>query len=205
MTFASGRVTTLLVAVTTLAHWSCESPPDLRSLRAYSRDGVSFNMPGNWSVTEDKAEEGSGFRYLFIEAPGNPIMIIWHFEPPSEVTLEEFSESYLESVLEETSSMTMGEAIEGTEYIGLGNVTPFSSEEGASSTRTVQNISGTERDGVEFSYSISAFDETVPHRVWMFRVSSPKAVTFLAAQAAVEDWDLALPGFRVVFRSLKIE
>lgn len=42
-------------------------PPDVKNMKSYSRDGISFELPGNWIVTNNDLIEGGG-RNVSIEA-----------------------------------------------------------------------------------------------------------------------------------------
>jgi len=172
----------------------CETSPELRHPQAYSKDGISFRYPSNWSVTEDGETPGaSRYRYLFIESPGSAIVIVQHHEPGIELSVEEFAAEFHRKAIEK-----IGEVAQ------VGPLKPFSGHAGnAVPIRAV--VAGMPRKGIEYSYSVSGAGQQVPHRFRAFKVESASATTFLVAQAATEDWDLISPGFDLVLASFEVE
>ena len=41
---------------------------------SYSKAGLEFEYPGNWTVTEDTQQ--AGLRFLIVESPGDAVVII---------------------------------------------------------------------------------------------------------------------------------
>jgi hypothetical protein len=172
---------------------ACESVPELGETRWYSRDGISLRYPGNWSISEDVVRTGHPrFRYLFLESPGSASVIVSCQEPRLDLSVEEFAAEFHRKAREET------------EKLALGPIEPFSAQTGK--TRSVRSVvAGIPTDGVEQSFSISAGDQSVPHRFRAFKVESASASAFLLVQAAEEDWDLVAPGFDLVLASFQLE
>jgi hypothetical protein len=184
-------VATLLFALLFVA---CETSPDLQDSRSYSRDGISFRYPGNWSVTEDVTEPGpSKNRYLFVESPGSALVAVQSYEPGLDLSVEEFAAGFHRKL------------IEGVEEVALlGPLKPFSGHAGnAVPIRSM--VAGTPREGVEHSFAVSAGGEQVPHRFRAFRLETGSATTYLVVQAADEDWNLVAPGFDLVLGSFAVE
>jgi hypothetical protein len=172
---------------------ACESVPELREPQSYSRDGISFRYPGNWSITEDMVRTGfPRFRYLSLESPGSATVIVTCHEPRLDLSVEEFAAEFHRKALEET------------EKLPLGPFEPFSAQTGK--TVSVQSaVGGIPTHGVEQSFSISAGSQRLPHRFRAFKVESESATAFLLVQAADEDWDLVAPGFDLVLGSFQLE
>jgi hypothetical protein len=185
----AGIVATLLAALLI----ACETSPDLQRPQLYSRDGISFRYPGNWSVTEDVEKPGaSKYRYLFVESPGSALVIVQYYEPGVEQSVEEFAAEFHRKTLEEVAE------------VALGPVKAFSGHPG-NAVPVHAIVAGVRREGIEHSYSVSAVGEQVPHRFRAFRVETGSGTAFLVVQAASEDWSLVAPGFELVLASFKVE
>jgi hypothetical protein len=172
----------------------CETSPELRRPQSYSKDGISFRYPSNWSVSEDVETPGaSGYRYLFIDSPGSATVIVQHYQPGTALSVEEFAGNFHRKLIE-----TVGDVAR------VGPLKPFSGQAGnAVPVRAV--VAGVPRGGIEYSFSISGAGQQVPHKFRAFKVESASATTFLVAQAATEDWDLVAPGFDLVLGSFEVE
>ena len=177
----------------------CETAPELRHPQSYSKDGISFRYPSNWSVSEDVETPGaSGYRYLFIDSPGSATVIVQHYQPGTAQSVEaqsveEFAGNFHRKLIE-----TVGDVAR------VGPLKPFSGQAGTSApVRAV--VAGVPRGGIEYSFSISGAGQQVPHKFRAFKVESASATTFLVAQAATEDWDLVAPGFDLVLGSFEVE
>lgn len=182
-------VATLLVALPVAG---CETSPDVRRPQSYSKDGISFSYPGNWSVTEDVVKPGdSRYRYLFVESPGSALVIVQHYEPHIDRSVEEFAAEFHRKLVAEVEEIAL-----------LGPLKPFSGHAGtAVAVRSV--VAGIQREGIEQSFSVSAAGERVPHKFRAFRVDTASATAFLIVQAATEDWNLVAPGFDLVLASFE--
>ena len=172
----------------------CETAPELRHPQSYSRDGISFRYPSNWSVTADvEAPSASSYRYLFIESPGSAIVVVRRHQPGIELSVEEFAAEFHRKAIEKIGEVALIEPIK-----------PFSGQAGnAVPVRAL--VAGITREGTEYSYSVSGAGQQVPHKFRAFKVESASATTFLVAQAATDDWDLVAPGFDLVLGSFEAE
>src|SRR4029450_6866975 len=184
---------TLIAAVlASLFSLACEGPADVHQPQSYSRDGISFDYPRNWSVTEDVVQPGdSQFRYLFVESPGSAIVIVQRHKPASDQSVEEFAADFQRNAAKETKDLAR-----------IGSLTLFNA--GGGSTGSVHSVvAGTLREGVEQHFSVSAAGEQVPHMFRAFKVDTGTATTFLLVQSSTEDWNLVAPGFDLIFTSFK--
>lgn len=172
----------------------CERPPDIDRPNFFDKDGIAFSFPGNWSVSEDVTEPGElECRYLFVESPGDAIVIIQRFTPEIDLTVQEFADQFLQSTIEEAEGL-----------IDLGPVTPVTASGGqATSVQTL--VAGAMREGVEQSFAVSVLGEAVGHRSRTFRIEAASSVAFLVAQAATEDWDIVAPGFELIATTLSVK
>jgi hypothetical protein len=186
------RIAAALLALLLLA--GCESVPEVGSPRSYSRDGISFSYPANWSVTEDVVQPGEPrYRYLFVESPGSALVVVQVYEPGLDLSVQDFAAEFSRRTAEETEDLAR-----------LGPLEPIRARTGgAVPVRAV--VAGASRVGVEQWLSVSAAGQDVPHKLRAFRVETPSATVFLVVQASLEDWSLVAPGFDLVLESFEVE
>jgi hypothetical protein len=188
MLASSGLGTLAVVILPVLALGYSEKPADPENYSAYSREGLSFNLPGDWSVKTDSAYE-DGRRHLFIQAPGAGHMHISE-RPLSRLTFEEYGERFLQRFFEVTEPHAVGR---------------FSATKDAPTKRIVQRVAGQDREGLEFFFSFTDARGQVAYRMWLFTLSPRGVMTHdVVAMSTVKDWGLFYPGFRQVFTSLSI-
>ena len=122
----------------------CERAPDIDQPNSYDKGGIAFSFPGNWSVSEDVTEPGElEYRHIFVESPGNAIVIIQRYSPGIDLTVEEFAKQFLEGTIEETESL-----------IELGPIKPLTATGG--DTAPVQSlVAGSMRGGGIISVAIA--------------------------------------------------
>lgn len=180
--------------VVVLFSGACETAPRVAQPQSYRRQGISFDYPSNWSVTEDVAKGGDAeFRYLFVESPGSAIVIVQYYRLGMDVSVEDFSADFHRRALGETEDL-----------VRFGTLSPIAASSGR--TRSVRAVvAGAPRDGIEQLFSVSAVGVHVPHKYHAFKVQVAPATAFVVVQAAVEDWNLVAPGFDLVLTSLEIE
>jgi hypothetical protein len=190
----SSRILAAASLAVALLSGACETTPDVAHPQSYRKDGISFDHPSNWSVTEDVAQPAAlGIRYLFVESPGSAIVIVQYYGRGMDTSLEEFSADFHRRWLEKAENL-----------VQLGPDDPIVASSG--STRSVRSVvAGIPRDGIEQTFSIAAAGTEVPHRYHAFKLEAAPATAFVIVQAADEDWDLVAPGFDLVLASLRIE
>ncbi len=147
--------------------------------RSYNKAGIAFEYPGNWEVTED--EQLAGLRYLFVETPGDAIVIIQIYSADDALEIRDFAQNFARSAQEETP---------------FGNVSAsvFSSVEKSNGYEIL-----TER------FSITLLGENVPHTRIYRRKPVDNKVCLIVAQVAVEDLSKVTMGFEQIFSSFKYE
>jgi len=161
---------------------ACEMNADLSQPEAYSRNGISFSLPGNWSVTED-AEE-NGFRYLFVETPGDAIIFISTYRKEDAGSLREHVEWTIQNTIDE---MPFGSRTEGT------------------ITRTQRVIDQRKFDGYKNEFIASVVGFEVPHVTEFYRFDSETRSAYFLTQVAVEDMDKVSGGFDLVLSTFKLQ
>jgi hypothetical protein len=174
--------------------FACETTPDVAHPQSYANDGISFELPRNWTVTEDatKSSGGSENRHLFVESPGSAIVLILVREPPVDQSVEAFAAEFRRKAIEQIDDSAWLESSSASAQPGAG--VPV---------RAV--IDGEPRDGVEQAYAVSAAGQVVPHKFRAFKLETSSASAFLVVQAATEDWSRVAPAFDLVLRSFALE
>lgn len=157
----------------------CEKAADISSPVKYEKDNISFLYPRNWKVTEDVVQQD--VRFLFIESPGDAILVAQIYAKNDAVSFSEFVEWF---------------SSQSKEEIPIGNI-------GKSS---FSNIEGTAvSSGIKEKFTISILGEKVPHIREYYIKESSKKVTFLIAQTATEDLDKVELGFNLILSSFIVE
>jgi hypothetical protein len=76
------RVLTIMVAVLSLC--ACESKPfaDLSQTASFDRHGVTFDYPGNWTLTEVEAgtKDGAKLYMMTVRTPSGAFVTVQSFE-----------------------------------------------------------------------------------------------------------------------------
>lgn len=70
----------------------CYDRADVSSPSEYRRENITFLYPDNWEVTQDV--DRNDFRYLFVESPGDAIMIIQIYMKEDALSLRDFVEQF---------------------------------------------------------------------------------------------------------------
>ncbi|MBU44597.1 MAG: hypothetical protein CMN76_15355 [Spirochaetaceae bacterium] len=158
---------------------ACEPAADVSNPKPYSRDGLSLLIPDNWKVTEDASE--NGYRYLFIESPGNALTILQFMPGGDSWPLAEFAAHFSAGAKDQTP---VGEIVDGD----------FLEIEHDTGEQTLK--------GIRERFSIVLLGEEVPHVRDFFFVRSQGAEIFVINQIAVEDLEKVKPGFDLILGSL---
>jgi len=145
----------------------------------YRKDGLSFQMPGNWRVTEDASEEG--IRYLFVEEPGDAIVVVQLLGADDALGIAEYARSFAE------------QAKEGTD-VGTLSASTFSRAGEAGGYETLRE-----------TFHMTLLGVTVPHTRDYRRRLFGDQVCFLVAQVSDEDRGLVTGGFRLITSTLTYE
>lgn len=173
------RMTALLVLV--LALGACERQADLESTQMYAKSGISFSLPGNWSVRED-VEEG-GLRFLYLSSPGEAVMFIGTYPEGYAPPLEDHARLLIDSMMGE---FPIGDRTEG-------GLEPFSKAIG---DRTF--------DGLRNEFVVSVLGVEFPYRAEFYVVGSETKQVYITTQVPTEYLDKVEAGFDLVVSSLEL-
>jgi hypothetical protein len=166
---------TLILGICTLCLLSACTEPKAKTSnpKHYSNDGLSFNYPENWQVTED--EKTSNLRYLFVETPGDAIVLFQFYGMENDMPLLEYCQTFSEGAKEETP---------------VGSV----------SSPIFKEFS---ENKIEEKVSITVLNEVIPHRREYLKYTYDDEVCFLIFQVAEEDLNNTKNGFDLIVDSLE--
>lgn len=168
----------LCLTATLILSFGCsEQPATVDEPKSYTQDGLSFDYPGNWRVTEDNQEKG--VRDLSIETPGNALMIIQIYSEDCAVEILEFAKLFARAT---KKSAPIGN-ISDSEY---DSVSEFSGYEELTERLTVTML------GQQLPYT---------REYWMKSFS--ERVCYIIASVTDEEQSLVAEGFDLVVSSLE--
>ncbi|MCG8526206.1 MAG: DUF4720 domain-containing protein [Opitutales bacterium] len=151
-----------------------EPRANISSPKSYSNLGIQFEYPKNWKITED--EQDDFVRYLFIESPGDAIVILQIYGKEDKLDLENFAHDFSDNAKNELP-------------IGVFSDSTF-------------EVTG---DYLEEKFTISLLNESVPHRRKYALRDYNEQICFIVFQVAEEDLDKTNPGFDLIIKTLKYE
>ena len=168
----------IIILIAILVVSGCGEPKaDIETPKSYDNSGLTFNYPKNWTITEDIVE--GEIRYVFVETPGDAIVIIQLLPKSDSGTVEEFSRSFSSEMVE---SISIGEVIEiNFDALDLQN--------------------GYSRIKEEFSISLLGEEVPLVRTYWSKDYEGLRC--FIICQSAPEDLAKVAPGFDLIAWSLK--
>lgn len=160
----------------------CYDKADVSSPSGYRRGNITFLYPGNWEVTQDAGR--NDFRYLFVESPGDAIMIIQLYLKQDALNLRDFVEQFAGK----------------TEYeIPLGK-----SDNNYIST-VVKTTAAGRKTGLRERFALVIGDVQMTHIREYVRLEMKNNVIFLISQAPEEDSERVAPGFNLILESFTLD
>jgi hypothetical protein len=88
-----------VLAVVMLLSGCGEPEADMAVSKKHLKDGIAFQHPGNWKITEATAEEG--FHHVMVETPGDALVIVQLFPADGAATLKEYADAFSAAATEE--------------------------------------------------------------------------------------------------------
>ncbi|MEQ8350959.1 MAG: hypothetical protein RH862_05710 [Leptospiraceae bacterium] len=161
---------------------ACERAPDLEKTHSFSKLGIEFKYPGNWSIMEDEIT-GAG-RYILIRTTGDGITMIQYFRRPQFDTLQDFAGFMTELYSQEF-------------------------QEGAVQDIDYQKIDGTlgpdNVSGLRETHSLNAAGQTLVVVREFFRMSAGSRWIYITHHIPREDYQQVRPGFDLIRSSMKVD
>lgn len=176
--FVAARVVALIsIALLLAGCW--ETPADISNPQTYDKDGLTFTFPGNWTVTEDVTADQ--LRYLFVETPGEALVVVQVDSSGHTENLKSFAESFSQRATTETPIGDMAQ-----------------NEFGPIEKRLAYEV-------IQEKFSITLLSVEVPHTRIYFRKASGDKTIVIINQAADEDLASVNPGFDQISNSLEMK
>lgn len=164
---------------------ACERAADITHPKHYDKDLITFDYPGNWTVTGDEVD-ADGFRTIILETPGDGLVLIQHFKDPPALDLEAYARLFSELTKKE---MPFGEVSDG-----VFSPYPYTPP---GTTLTL--------DGLQQRFSITVLDQKVPHVRGFFGFDTHYPRTAFICQVASEDLANVRPGCDLILNRLKVD
>jgi hypothetical protein len=86
----------ILLLLIALALPACERPADLSKTHVFSEYGIAFEYAANWNVKE--RENSSAARIIYIEEPGDALVIISVFRGSARISPRGYADAYASSL-----------------------------------------------------------------------------------------------------------
>lgn len=169
----------VVISISLLLAGCWESPADISNPQTYDKDGLTFTYPGNWKVVEDVA--GDPVRYLFVESPGEALVIVQVDSSGQAKSLKPFAESFSQRAATETPIGSTGQ-----------------NEFGPLETRAAY-------EAIQEKFSITLLSVEVSHTRVYLRKASGDTTLFIINQASDEDLASVEPGFDQISTSLEMQ
>lgn len=155
-----------------------EPAADVAVSKKYHKDGIAFQHPGNWKVTEATVEEG--FHHVMVETPGDALVIVQVFPADDAATLKEYADAFSAAAAEEAPFGVVSKS----KFIGLDP------QEGWSRTKE--------------TFIIQVLGVKVAHTRLYHARDFGHWRCFVLCQTADEDWAKVEAGFRQIVSSVSI-
>ena len=166
-----------------------EPAADVEHPETFSRAGLSFSYPGNWSVeAEQETIEEIELTTITVESSGSALLMLMQYQPGTELG-EDYADEFLSRFGAE-----LGGVAEGALTVQSHGVED-----------TTRALFGREVRGRQKAISASLLGEQVPHtqRVFVVDLEDRSVVTY--SQIADEDAKNARPGFELVLDTLALK
>jgi len=159
--------------------FSCgEQEADITGAKNYAKGQISFQYPGNWKVTN---EIGAGeFHNLFVETPGEGIVIIQVYSHDSTQDHEQYAKDFSQS--------TMGS-------MPIGKIT----------NSKFHPIDDKATNELTETFDIELFNERIPHKRRYIMKTYDEQCCYLIFQTSSEDEAKTLKGFELIHSSFELK
>jgi hypothetical protein len=148
----------------------------------YSKDGVSFEHPAGWKVTEDSvAQDETRLRSIELEGPDDSVVTLSISPFLKGQNIDTFADGIAKSRADSAKSAG---AI--AQQLGFGPVT---------STPITRTVAGRENQGVSQRFVISLMGQKLPHEARFFKVNLGETTAIAMTQVADEHAKAVEPGF----------
>lgn len=159
--------------------FSCgEQEADIVGAKNYAKDQISFQYPGNWTISNDTEVED--FHNLFVETTGEGIVIIQMYPVDSAQDQEQYAKDFSQSTM---GSMPIGK-ITNSKFLPI---------EEPSTNELIE------------TFDIELFNERIPHKRRYIMKTFDDHRCYLIFQISSEDEAKALKGFELIHSSFELK
>lgn len=153
----------------------------------YAKDGVRFEHPPGWKVTEDAvAQDETRLRSIDLEGPNEAVVTLM------------FSPFLRDQDIAQFAAATAGHRAEAAkaQRAKMGPV---------AATAITRNVAGQERPGVSQRFVVSMLGQRLPHEARFFKASLGETTVIAMTQVAEEYAKASEPGFAMVLSTLRYQ
>lgn len=155
---------------------------------AYSKDGVSFELPEGWTVSEDVvAKDESRLRSIDVEGPGDAIVSFMFSPFLAGQDIEKFAATAARNRADAARANTAQQA-------RMGPVT---------AAPIARLVAGASNQGVSQRFVVSMLGQELPHEARFFKAGLTGTTVIVMTQAADENAKEAEPGFVMALGTLR--
>ncbi|WP_298209033.1 hypothetical protein [Acidovorax sp.] len=154
----------------------------------YSKDGVSFEHPAAWKVTEDVvAQDETRLRSIDLEGPNEAVVSLMFSPFLASQDIEKFAATAARNRADAARANTAQQA-----RMGPVTVTPVT-----------RQVAGKENKGVSQRFVVSMLGQNLPHEARFFKANLGETTVIVMTQVAEEDAKAAEPGFVMALDTLR--
>lgn len=188
---ARRRLTTAALALGLLLLGGLATQPAQAAPDAiYTKDGVSFQHPAGWKVTEDSvAQDETRLRSIDLEGPGESVVTFMFSPFLKDQVIETFAATTAKGRAESAQS-----ASAVAQQLRFGTVT---------TAPITRNVAGRESKGVAQRFVVSMLGQNLPHEARFFKADLGGTTVIIMTQVADEDAKAVEPGFTMALDSLR--
>lgn len=180
----------LCLAVLTVFALTALSRAHAEQTVTYSKDGVSFEHPVGWKVTEDVvAQDETRMRSIDLEGPNEAVVTLMFSPFFSGQDVEKFAAAAARNRADAARANTAQQA-------RMGPVT---------ATPITRQVAGKENKGVSQRFVVSMLGQNLPHEARFFKAALDGTTAILMTQVADEDAKAAEPGFAMALSTLRYQ
>lgn len=156
---------------------------------AYSKDGVTFELPAGWTVAEDTvAQDGTRLRSIDIEGPGEAIVSFMLSPFLAGQDIEKFAATAARNRAEAAARAS------ATPQARMGPVT---------TTAITRQVAGTPQQGVSQRFVVSLLGQDLPHEARFFKAALAGTTVIVMTQVSDDSAKAAEPGFAMALGTLR--
>lgn len=156
----------------------------------YSKDGVSFEHPAGWKVTDDSvAQDETRLRSIDLEGPDDAVVTLMFSPFLQRQNIESFAATTAKNRAESAKS---GSAVAQQLQFGPATTAPIT-----------RNVAGQESKGVSQRFVISMQNMKLPHEARFFKADLGTTTVIVMTQVADEYAKATEPGFVLALKSLR--